>query len=509
MTIRWTAILALAALTAGCDKERIIAHVQAKCGDERCDVGEDPFSCAVDCHPLTCGNHVCEFDEDEQSCPKDCDSIQCGDGLCMGDETARNCPQDCPWGICGNNVCEAEDVQQGCSMDCWPPHCGNGICDAVETVSTCPEDCLATEAVDILLVVDDSDSMLPYQERLSAGVPAMYERLVRTVGAHLDVHIGVVTTDLGAGEYVNIGGCQVVGGDLAEIGWAGGRDVGASCLGQGEHFFVDVAPRDCSVERFDDGSCGSNECTEENCAFESSTRLVIDEETGCPRCRNFVGSPAQALGCLVSVDASGCGLEQPLEAMRLALDGRNVGFLRDGSLLVLVFLSDEDDCSAADPATLYDPDPQRETGELGHLSSYRCTRFGLVCDQPLDEPGSKTGCMPNLSEDALLVPPDEYQAFLLERFDPGRLVVATIVGPESDLLHVDQQGDPVRLVLRASCYVEENSTGAVPAVRLRWFGRRFYVPGYDELDLSVCESAYESFGLRLASVIAKRLGREP
>ena len=79
---------------------------------------------------------------------------------------------------------------------------------------------------------------------------------------------------------------------------------------------------------------------------------MLAPDTGCPRCRNFgEGDLADAMHDLTWVGMTGCGFEQPLEAMVRALDDHpeNAGFLRAGSLLAIWFYTDEDDCSAASP----------------------------------------------------------------------------------------------------------------------------------------------------------------
>jgi hypothetical protein len=63
------------------------------------------------------------------------------------------------------------------------------------------------------------------------------------------------------------------------------------------------------------------------------------------------GATAPSFACRAVVGTSGSGLEMPLLMMERALttrveDGANAGFLRDDALLVVVILSDEDDCSA-------------------------------------------------------------------------------------------------------------------------------------------------------------------
>jgi hypothetical protein len=56
-------------------------------------------------------------------------------------------------------------------------------------------------------------------------------------------------------------------------------------------------------------------------------------------------------GCIASLGTGGCGFEQQLESTLVALTaqagpgGPNEGFLRPDSLLVIVYITDEDDCS--------------------------------------------------------------------------------------------------------------------------------------------------------------------
>lgn len=107
---------------------------------------------------------------------------------------------------------------------------------------------------------------------------------------------------------------------------------------------------------------------------------------------------ATAVACLTSgAGTSGCGLEQPLEAVLKALspsaptawtapgylpprffrdtrghaDGANAGFVREGSVLAVLLLAPEDDCSPSDPALL---DPSAEAYQSAS-PSMRCFAF--------------------------------------------------------------------------------------------------------------------------------------
>ena len=92
-------------------------------------------------------------------------------------------------------------------------------------------------------------------------------------------------------------------------------------------------------------------------------------------------------------------VEQHLEGMRRALDGTNAennGFLRDSAHLAVIFIADEDDCSATSGA-LFDPTQDSVTDPLGPRTSVRCAEFGYECDgapigrepRQLDEPGGQ------------------------------------------------------------------------------------------------------------------------
>ena len=90
------------------------------CGNEVCDLGENPLSCAIDCMWQECGNDICEpSDGGPTQCPKDC-AASCGNCECEGGEDWLSCPIDC--GYCGDQVCSncpqlGEDAA-GCKQDC-------------------------------------------------------------------------------------------------------------------------------------------------------------------------------------------------------------------------------------------------------------------------------------------------------------------------------------------------------------------------------------------------------
>jgi hypothetical protein len=189
---------------------------------------------------------------------------------------------------------------------------------------------LVINKVDVLLVVDNSYSMQGLRTELPKLLDAFvagsdepgHERPELT-----DIHVAVVSTDMGL---------------------LGNNDLIMECAGSG-----------------DDGLF---------------TELTAAELEQCdPDMRSFVEyqdgegeiTTAIAASCVPDVGIEGCGFEQPLEAMLKALwpasnsdveffsgeghgEDAHAGFLREDSLLVVVVVSDEDDCSANDPA-LFDP----------------------------------------------------------------------------------------------------------------------------------------------------------
>jgi hypothetical protein len=203
------------------------------------------------------------------------------------------------------------------------------------------------DKADVLFVIDDSPGMRPKQVELVARLPA----LVRTLddaaygGSPVSYHFGVVSTDLGAGRYT-IGSQCVPGGKQGKLIRVGAA-ASAACVGPGAGLgYIDYDQR------------------------LGTSNLPPGQDL------------ATTLGCMASLGDAGCGFEQPLEAAYRALHDHlheNDGFLRDDALLVVVFVTDEDDCSVDAGSDLFDPG---KAGTYGPLRSYRCSNYGVVCGAP-------------------------------------------------------------------------------------------------------------------------------
>lgn len=226
--------------------------------------------------------------------------------------------------------------------------------------------------VDLLLVIDDSGSMAQEQQSVADQFPRL-ARILATGDRDLDgvadfapvsdLHIGVVTTDMGVGGFEGIPTC------------------GAGTTAGGAMFGDDGI----LVTR---GNTGVDGCMASYPAFLQFR--PGDHPTDLPDALAQFGADGS---CVVQPGTSGCGFEQPLEAALKALtpssntgtlffgpslghgDVENDGFLRADSVLAIVVVTDEEDCSV-DPAhsDVFDQTSSVYTGDL----NLRCFNFPEV-----------------------------------------------------------------------------------------------------------------------------------
>ena len=101
---------------------------------------------------------------------------------------------------------------------------------------------------------------------------------------------------------------------------------------------------------------------------------------------NFVGDISTVFGCLASnLGTLGCGEEHSLQAFEFALATKGIGneaqqqaFLRPDASLGLIFLTDEDDCSAATNDGMFGANPG-STDLSGESASLRCYTRSHQC----------------------------------------------------------------------------------------------------------------------------------
>ncbi|HXU82859.1 MAG TPA: hypothetical protein VN914_15775 [Polyangia bacterium] len=184
------------------------------------------------------------------------------------------------------------------------------------------------ERLDLLFMLDNSPSPTGQME-LGQNVDRLLRELMALPGGTPDLHIGVITSDMGAGRIpLSNGGCPVIGGDRGVL--------------QSKPFICPVP----TGQRFLSVARGAS-------------------------------VPIDTLRCMMKVGVTGCGYEHQLAAVAAALDPvatpENAGFLRPDAALAIVLITDEDDCSAPPETDLF----AMELSDQG--ASTRCALAGHVC----------------------------------------------------------------------------------------------------------------------------------
>lgn len=287
--------------------------------------------------------------------------------------------------------------------------------------------------IDILFVVDDSGSMIEEQASLTNNFPAFINVLNTIEGGLPDVHIGVISTNAGTGG-VNIGGCSTA-----------------------------------SAPNGDDGNLQTNSCAGLQAAYIEDIKLADGT-----RDRNYSGDLSTLFSCMARLGTTGCGFEAHLNSMKLALSpGKNPGFLRPNAYLAVVFITDEDDCSAKPGGAMFGDANGTVASPLGPRTSFRCWEFGVECNNDSNPRafGTRTGCRPRTNSQYM----EDVQPFVdflkgLKPDDPTKVIVAGIIGNVDDMgtsIVGPDMDDATRPALQPSC--TSTSGSAAPAHRLQAF----------------------------------------
>ncbi len=199
--------------------------------------------------------------------------------------------------------------------------------------------------IDVLLVVDATTSMADQAAELARFVDDLDFALDNNGIGTADVHLAVVTSDLGAG---GVPGCDDTG-DGADF-------QGAARCGLDGAYLRDVADGDA-------------------------------------RDRNFTADRGEVLACLIAAPATTCPVSQPLTAAVRALDGSvagNLGFRRTGALLAVLVLTDGDDCSLTDPDAL----AVAAGNDVEGAVDFACFARGATCSPANLSAGVHRDCVP-------------------------------------------------------------------------------------------------------------------
>lgn len=335
---------------------------------------------------------------------------------------------------------------------------------------------------DILFVVDrphSGDSLGPTEGDVFEGMPTLISGMDYAMGVIEEdfrgdgiLHIGVISSDLGSGDAA-FPGCDTVGDEGHLLG---------------------VDPE--ALQEWGIEGCGR---------LTEPFILVVNEEV-----TNMVDASDvpmvdvtvdHAVRCLVMsqrVKETECRIRQPLGAFRKALFehhlGPNAGFLRSQAGLAVVFITTEDDCSAADPS-LYALAP-REFGP------YTCFDLGLRCEESPQRPGVYEQC-DDPEEGGPLLPLRDLHLEMLEWKPQSRMVVSVMAGPFGVNHPVEVLSQPYQLpTLKETCSDLERNLYGLPGVRLELFRRKF---AENSVFHEICDPDVEQLYTRLAQKLAAQL----
>lgn len=330
------------------------------------------------------------------------------------------------------------------------------------------------DEVDLLFMVDNSNSMAEEQASLNEQFPRLISVLA-TGDTNADgtpefppvrsLHVGVVSSDMGTGGNTVPTCSEPMFGDDGVLNNTGNTAL-AGCM-----------------------------------ATYSPAFLTFEPATGADP-----AAFARDFQCVAQLGTGGCGFEQQLEAVLKAVtpstspvtffggtvghgDGRNAGFLRATSLLAIVMVTDEEDCSAADPE-LFNPTSSVYPGDL----NLRCFMY----------PGA-------------VYPVERYVDGLvaLRPISPELLVYAAITGVPTDLVanpsiidydailadsRMQEEIDPAMPTrLKTSCNVPGRGV-AYPPRRIVQVANLLQDRGAGTVIQSICQS---DFSPALNAIIAK------
>lgn len=202
--------------------------------------------------------------------------------------------------------------------------------------------------VDILLVVDNSDTMSEEQASFATEIYALISELRNPTdggAAVTNIRLATVTTDLGlqAGENNVIDSTEIeYCGGLGDNGLLGDVE-STSVILKDNRIICEASGAQCPS----DWSCENGYC---KAPFQGSA-VDCNFTTGNSWIETTSAEPdllfAEKAACLAVRGTGGCTVEQQLESMLRALYN-NPDFLSSSHMLAVVILSDEEDCSIED-----------------------------------------------------------------------------------------------------------------------------------------------------------------
>jgi hypothetical protein len=204
--------------------------------------------------------------------------------------------------------------------------------------------------LDLVFMLDNSPSMAPKQAKLKAQFPKLIDALKDPNDGTLpDLRLALIDSDLGTGSAYTSGSCG------PKVGVDGGA-AGFGDLGKFQMI----------------GAAG--------CGVTGPSAQWLEYQRGQPV--NYTGDIDSVFTCLAgNLGTLGCGEEHPLQAYEFALVASGLGnegqraMLRPNAYLGLVFLTDEEDCSAAPNDAMFGDKPELR----GESASLRCSTRSHAC----------------------------------------------------------------------------------------------------------------------------------
>jgi hypothetical protein len=330
---------------------------------------------------------------------------------------------------------------------------------------------VANPDLDLLFVIDDSPSMTDKQTSLKAAFPMLVAQLSSVTGGVPNLHLGVVSSDMGTkGSAVT-----APGGSVGQVGNGG-------CAGVGKNGLLQTA----------------------GATLMNGDKFVKLDRSGT---RNFTGTLEDTFSQMASLGAGGCGFEQDLHAMRRALEpGVNQGFLRASANLAVVVLTDEDDCSILDPVVL-----SNNEAAFGPIQSFRCFRFGVECSpDSVNEIGVKTSCRPRKESTLIEDTAPFKQALLAAKGGDARKVSFGVFAGTSALpIEVELRpppgtGTPIQALKHSCEYTTTNGPAvADPPIRLQALATSI---GANATVTSVCANDLTPAAIEIGQGIKRLVG---
>ena len=312
---------------------------------------------------------------------------------------------------------------------------------------------LGTNAVDILWLVDNSASMEAEQRELGARFD---EFVAALADLQADFHMGVVTTDLNDPQ--RAGRFNVAPGNLISLGCSASAPELAYCA-------------DSAV----DGAF-----------LRRSSYGAADEVLDIERLK-------RDFRCVASAGSCGSGFEQGLEALGTALgpellSGANQGFLRDDAFLLVIVLSDEDDCSNGGAFSL-----ARDQDCYAAERRDQLTPVSVFFDQLVDLKTPSAEDRPDLDDEAR------------RALGESKLLIAGIIG-------TDDRRDPLTYaeITCDNCWpqyscINQLESGDVQAIDGERYRELIELAGRRGVEESICQGSFASALDRIGDILRENL----